>query len=534
MLTQGQTDPSGQVYGSATHAPSRPPARRPRAVAAGRRLANGLRRSGTMAAWEHASPTASPPSPSPPRWPSTPRPRRSRPPAGRSSASAPASRTSPLRTTSSRPRSRPAATRSTTATRRSPGCPNCAPRSRRRRCATPATQVDATQVLVTNGGKQAVYNAFAALLDPGDEVLLIAPYWTTYPEAIKLAGGVPGRGHHRRDDAATWPPSSSSRPRARRARRCCCSSRRPTRPARSTRPTQVARDRPVGRRARASGWSPTRSTSTSSTATRSNVSIATEVPELGDRVVILNGVAKTYAMTGLAGRLADRPRPTSSRRPQPAVARDRRTSPTWRRWPRSPRSAATCPPSRDARGVRPAAPARSSACFGDIPGIVCPEPQGAFYVYPSVKGLLGRPLRGKVSHTSAELADGHPRRGRGRGRPGRGVRHARLPAAVLRARRRRPGRGCRPDRQAGRRRRLTDTASGTARRPCAGSRPSAGNCAHGLREVGRVDDPPCVGGDVAAQRRVPCRAPAGIAGRLQGGRSLVVRDEVVRASASLP
>src|SRR6266567_6657796 len=51
--------------------------------------------------------------------------------------------------------------------------------------------VEAGQVLITNGGKQAVYNAFAALLDPGDEVLLIAPYWTTYPESIKLAGGVP-------------------------------------------------------------------------------------------------------------------------------------------------------------------------------------------------------------------------------------------------------------------------------------------------------------------------------------------------------
>src|ERR1700753_4363651 len=51
-------------------------------------------------------------------------------------------------------------------------------------------EVDAAQVLITNGGKQAVYNTFAALLDPGDEVLVIAPYWTTYPEAIKLAGGV--------------------------------------------------------------------------------------------------------------------------------------------------------------------------------------------------------------------------------------------------------------------------------------------------------------------------------------------------------
>ena len=59
--------------------------------------------------------------------------------------------------------------------------------------------VDAAQVLVTNGGKQALYNAFAALLDPGDEVLLPAPYWTTYPESIRLAGGVPVRGPDRRD-----------------------------------------------------------------------------------------------------------------------------------------------------------------------------------------------------------------------------------------------------------------------------------------------------------------------------------------------
>ena len=52
-------------------------------------------------------------------------------------------------------------------------------------------------MLITNGGKQAVYNAFATLLDPGDEVLLVAPYWTTYPEAIKLAGGVPVEVHDR-------------------------------------------------------------------------------------------------------------------------------------------------------------------------------------------------------------------------------------------------------------------------------------------------------------------------------------------------
>ena len=52
-------------------------------------------------------------------------------------------------------------------------------------------EVSADQVLVTNGGKHAVYTAFAALCDPGDEVICPAPYWTTYPEAIVLAGGVP-------------------------------------------------------------------------------------------------------------------------------------------------------------------------------------------------------------------------------------------------------------------------------------------------------------------------------------------------------
>ena len=87
----------------------------------------------------------------------------------------------------------------TTATPRPPACRRCGRRSPRRRCATPAYEVAPEQVLITNGGKQAVYEAFATLLDPGDEVLLPAPYWTTYPEAIALAGGVSGAGRRRRD-----------------------------------------------------------------------------------------------------------------------------------------------------------------------------------------------------------------------------------------------------------------------------------------------------------------------------------------------
>ena len=92
------------------------------------------------------------------------------------------------------------------------------------------------QVIVTNGGKHAVYIAFATLLDPGDEVLLPTPYWTTYPEVIALAGGTPSRCRPTRP-RATWPRSSISKRTAPSAPRCCCSSRRPTPPVRCTRPS---------------------------------------------------------------------------------------------------------------------------------------------------------------------------------------------------------------------------------------------------------------------------------------------------------
>ncbi len=79
----------------------------------------------------------------------------------------------------------------TTSTRRRPACPSCARRSPRKTRRDSGFECAASQVLVTNGGKHAVFTAFAALCDPGDEVLVPAPYWTTYPEAITLAGGVP-------------------------------------------------------------------------------------------------------------------------------------------------------------------------------------------------------------------------------------------------------------------------------------------------------------------------------------------------------
>ena len=112
-------------------------------------------------------------------------------------------------------------------------------------------EVAANQVLVTNGGKQAVANAFAVLCDPGDEVLVLAPYWTTYPESIALAGGTPVIVSSDETTGFRSSVEDLERP-GRRAPRRCSSSRRPTRPARCTR---VTRSRPSasGRCPRGSG-----------------------------------------------------------------------------------------------------------------------------------------------------------------------------------------------------------------------------------------------------------------------------------------
>lgn len=128
-------------------------------------------------------------------------------------------------------------------------------------------EVDPSQVLVTNGGKQAIYEAFAAILDPGDEVIVPAPYWTTYPESIRLAGGVPVEVVA--DETTGYRVSVEQLEAARTEKtKVVLFVSPPTRPARST-----ARPRPrpsaAGPSSTACGFSPTRSTSTWCTATPS-------------------------------------------------------------------------------------------------------------------------------------------------------------------------------------------------------------------------------------------------------------------------
>jgi aspartate/methionine/tyrosine aminotransferase len=263
-------------------------------------------------------------------------------------------------------------------------------------------QVKPSQVLVTNGGKQAVYSAFATLLDPGDEVLLLAPFWTTYPESITLAGGVPVQ--VTADETTNYLVSVEQLEAARTPRTRALLFNSPSNPTGSVYSREQIEA--IGRWALGHGiWVVTDEIYEHLVydGVRSH-SMPVVVPELADTCLVLNGVAKTYAMTG------------------------------WRvGWiigPDDVIKAATSYQSHLCGNVSNVAQQAALAAvsggleavhamgvefdkrrrimvesLSGIPGVHCPTPEGAFYCYPSVKGLLGKQFRGSVPTTSAELAD---------------------------------------------------------------------------------------------------------------------------------
>ncbi|MEU5868679.1 MULTISPECIES: pyridoxal phosphate-dependent aminotransferase [unclassified Nonomuraea] len=262
--------------------------------------------------------------------------------------------------------------------------------------------VEPSQVLVTNGGKQAVYEAFATLLDPGDEVIVVAPYWTTYPEAIKLAGGV--QVDVVTDESTGYLASVEQLEAARTERTKVLLFVSPSNPTGAvySREDTVA----IGRWAAEHGlWVVTDEIYEHLVYGGTEfTSIATAVPELGDRVVILNGVAKTYAMTGWrVGWLIG---------PSDVVkAATNLQSHATSNVANVSQIAALAAVSGDLSAVaemRTAFDRRRQTMvrmLNEIPGVFCPEPKGAFYAYPSVKELLGKELRGRRPGSSAELAE---------------------------------------------------------------------------------------------------------------------------------
>lgn len=262
--------------------------------------------------------------------------------------------------------------------------------------------VDAGQVLVTNGGKQAVYTAFAALLDPGDEVLLPAPYWTTYPEAIRLAGGVPVPVATDEADGYLVSPGALAAARTERTKLLVfCSPSNPTGAVYP--PERVAA---IGRWAEQAGlWVVTDEIYEHLVyADAVSVSMPVQVPELAERCVVLNGVAKTYAMTGWRVGWLIGPRDLVDA----AATLQSHLSSNVSNIAQAAALAAVSGDLQAVHEMRTTFDRRRRTMhrmLSEIPGVSCPEPLGAFYCYPSVRDLLGRHLHGEPVTSSAGLAE---------------------------------------------------------------------------------------------------------------------------------
>jgi aspartate aminotransferase len=263
-------------------------------------------------------------------------------------------------------------------------------------------EVAPEQVLITNGGKQAVYQAFATIVDPGDEVLLPTPYWTTYPEAIALAGGVPVEVFAGEDQGYLVTVEQLEAARTPRTKALLfCSPSNPT--GAIYPPEQV---RAIGQWAAEQGiWVLTDEIYEHLTYDGAQFSsMPVQVPELADTCIVLNGVAKTYAMTGWRVGWMIGPRDVIK---AATNLQSHLTSNVANVCQRAAIAAVTGDLAAVAM-MREAFDRRRRtivSMLNEIDGVDCPTPQGAFYVYPSVKGVLGRTIAGRTPQTSVELAE---------------------------------------------------------------------------------------------------------------------------------
>ncbi len=263
-------------------------------------------------------------------------------------------------------------------------------------------EVAASQVLVTNGGKHAVATTFMSLLNPGDEVLIPAPYWTTYPEAVYLTGAVPVP--VMTDEARGYRVSVEDLERHRTPRTKLLVFVSPSNPTGAVvAPEDVAA---IGR------WAAEHDVWVMCDeiyehlvyGEARHVSMPVVAPEMAERCVVVNGVAKTYAMTGWRVGWMIAP-------PDVAAAAVTYQSQTTSNISNVSQRAALAAVSGDLSAVaemRAAFDRRRRtmvAMLNAIDGVSCPEPEGAFYCFPNVAGLIGRSLKGHVATTSAELAD---------------------------------------------------------------------------------------------------------------------------------
>ena len=262
--------------------------------------------------------------------------------------------------------------------------------------------VEPSQVMVTNGGKHAVYSAFQTILDPGDEVILPAPYWTSYPEEIQLADGVPVPVFAGADQGYKVTVEQLEAARTERTKAFLfCSPSNPTGAVYSPDETRA-----IGE------WALTHGLLVVTDEIYQNLtydgvratSIVEAVPELQNSTILVNGVAKTYAMTGwrigwmiapadiakAAANLQSHMTSNINNVAQIAAAEALNGS------------------QQAVEDMREAFDRRRQVIVAElnkVPGFVCPTPEGAFYAYADVTGAFGREVAGIVPTTSLELAD---------------------------------------------------------------------------------------------------------------------------------
>ena len=262
--------------------------------------------------------------------------------------------------------------------------------------------VNPAQILVTNGGKHAVATTFMTLVDPGDEVLIPAPYWTTYPEAVYLAGGKPVAVPTSEANGFRVTVEELEKYRTPKTKLLVFVS--PSNPTGAVcTPEQVAE---IGR------WAAEHNIWVMCDeiyehlvyGNARHVSLPVVAPEIGDRFVVVNGVAKTYAMTGWRIGWMIGPKDVMDA----AINYQSQTTSNISNVAQVASAAALNGPLDDVAMMRGAFDLRRQkmvSMLNDIPGVSCATPEGAFYCFPNVTGLLDQSLGGKVSTTSAELAE---------------------------------------------------------------------------------------------------------------------------------
>jgi aspartate aminotransferase len=264
------------------------------------------------------------------------------------------------------------------------------------------TEITAAQVVVTNGGKQAVYQAFAVLLDPGDEVILPSPYWTTYPEAIALAGGKSVEVFAGSDQGYLVTVEQLEQARTPKTKAMLLGS--PANPTGAVYSKEQIKA--IGE------WALANEIWIVSDEIYQNViydgkraySITEVVPAMKALTIMVNGVAKSYAMTGW--RLGWMAGPLDAIKA--AANLQSHLSSNVNNIAQRAAIAALTGPQDEIKAMVDAFDRRRHLAVAElskINGWIAPMPEGAFYVYSDVRGLLGKSWGGKVINTSLELCD---------------------------------------------------------------------------------------------------------------------------------